>query len=153
MLGKIEGRRQRERQRMRWLYGVTDSTGMSLSKLRETVKDREARLNNRTCSFKAGGQRSHCSPHPSPDAPGHLPMAAAGLWGCSGAPQRWEAPSAHCPAAPAFPGAGTLHGVWPPLLAVPQLFTGVPPKSRPHERPTWSFRWDQVQAARPSPGP
>ena len=71
MLEKIEGRRKRELQRMRWLYGVTDSTDMSLSKLRETVKDREARLNNRTCSFKAGGQRSHCSPHPSPDALGH----------------------------------------------------------------------------------
>ena len=42
MLGKIEGRKRREQQRLRWLDIITDSMNMSLGKLQEIVKDREA---------------------------------------------------------------------------------------------------------------
>ena len=54
ILGKIEGRRRRGQQRMRWLVGITDSVDTNLSKLQETVKDRNPGMLQSTRSQRVG---------------------------------------------------------------------------------------------------
>ena len=66
MLGKIEGRRRRERQRMRWLDGITDSMDMNLGKLQVLVLDREAYLGKlQVCCGSRGCKESDKTERPN----------------------------------------------------------------------------------------
>ena len=79
MLGKIEGRRRRGRQRMRWLDGITDSMDMSLSKLQEMVKDRQGSL---ACCSPWGRKESDTTEHHHQQPRGSASLAAGGSFTC-----------------------------------------------------------------------
>ena len=77
MLGKIEGRRRKGRQRMRWLDGITDSTDMTLSKLRELVMDREVVCYSPWgCKESDTTERFHFTSRKIPPAAEHLSLCA-----------------------------------------------------------------------------
>ena len=91
MLGKIEGRRRRGRQRMRWLDGITDSSNMDLSKLQELVMDREAwcsawgrKESDMTERLNGAELRPSTARHTPGTGPRHV-----GWWRCWAQPRGW----------------------------------------------------------------
>ena len=78
MLGKIEGRRKRERQRMRWLDSITDSMDMNLGKLQVLVMDREAYLGKlQVCCSSRGCKESDKTERPNWN---ELCWSFCGIW-------------------------------------------------------------------------